>query len=474
MIRRAFLFGSAVAVAAGPAFARAAAKPVIKRQQGTLSLENVPETPPELREGLRRYQNARSAFFDDWLDDGSMLITTRFGQTSQLHHVAAPGADRHQLTFFDEPIGSATAVPRSKDRFAFGKDTGGDEYFQLYLAGLTGPEKAFTTAGTRNESLTFSRDGRRVAWAEVGKGDGNYTLRVADFDAVTGPRPGTESLKTTGATSPVAFSPDGHVLLLQRYISAAASKLYIWEPALPLREINPTTEPVAYQGGAFTAGGQSILVISNQDYEYLRLVEIDLGSNRVTPITPGDLAWDVESFALSDDGKLLAYSINEGGRSRVVVRELRSRKVLRQPALPVGVLTALKFSPDGKSLAIGLNTATSPADVWSWDLKKGQLTRWTTSESGGLDPAALVEPEVVKFRSFDGLEVPAWVYRPATPKGHAPVIIDIHGGPESQARPGFNSRIQYWAAELGAAVIVPNVRGSDGYGKSYLALDNAD
>lgn len=474
MIRRAFLLGSAVTLAAGPALARVVTKPVSKRQQGTLTLENVPETPLELREGLRRYQNARSAFFNDWLDDGSMLISTRFGQTSQLHRVAAPGADRHQLTFFDEPIGAVAAVPRSKTSFVFGKDTGGDEYHQFYLAGLTGPEKVFTTAGTRNQSLTFSRDGRRVAWAEVGKGDGDYTLRIADFNAATGPKPGGESIKLTGATSPVAFYPDGHGLLLQRYISAAASKLYLWEPGLPLQEVNPTMDKVAYQGGAFTADGQSILVISNQDYEFLRLVEIDLASEKVTPITPGDLVWDVETFALSDDGKLLAYGINEGGRSRVIVRELRGRKALPQPTLPVGVLTALKFSPDGGSLAIGLNTATSPADIWSWDLKRAELTRWTTSESGGLDPAALVEPEVVKFRSFDGLEVPAWIYRPGASKGRAPVIIDIHGGPEGQARPGFNSRIQYWAAELGAAVIVPNVRGSDGYGKTYLALDNAE
>jgi len=473
MIRRAFLTAGASALFASSALARATS-PVVKRQQGTLSLENVPETPPELREGLRRYQNARSAFFDDWLHDGSMIITTRFGQTGQLHRVAAPGADRHQLTFFDEPIGGATAVPRSKDSFVFSKDTGGDEYHQLYLAGLTRPENAFTTAGTRNQSVTFSRDGRRVAWAEVGKGDPNYTLRVAGFDAATGPMAGGDSLKTVGATSPAAFSPDGQRLLLQRYISAASSKLYLWEAGKPLVEINPTTESIAYQGGVFTADGRSILTVFNQGSEFLRLVEIDLASNQITPVSPRDLTWDIETYALSDDGKLLAYGVNEGGRSRVVVRQLKSGKALRQPTLPVGVLTGLKFSPDGGSLAIGLNTATSPADIWSWDLKRARLTRWTASESGGLDPAALVEPGLVKFRAFDGLQVPAWVYKPATLKGKAPVIIDIHGGPEGQARPGFNSRIQYWCAELGAAVMVPNVRGSDGYGKSYLALDNAE
>ncbi len=470
MIRRAFLGAAASALFATTALARATA-PVVKRQQGSLTLENVPETPAELREGLRRYQNARSAAFHDWLADGSMLITTRFGQTSQLHRVAAPGGERHQLTFFDEPVASATAVPGSADRYVFSKDTGGDEYFQLYRAGLTWPEKAITKPGTRNQSLVFSNDGKRVAWAEVGKGDPDYSVRVSevkDGEIVAG----GESFKTTGATGPVAFSPDGKRLLLSRSISAASGKLYLWESGKPLKEINPSGDSIAYDGGQFTPGGDSILVISDQDYEFKRLVEIDLAGGKVTPITAGDLSWDVEAFELSKDGRTLAYAINENGQSRVVVRDFRTRRALPQPPLPVGVLTALAFSPDSKSLAIGLNAATSPADVWSWDLKGGKLTRWTTSESGGLDPAAMVTPTLVKFRSFDDLEIPAWVSRPKAPRGPVPVIIDIHGGPESQDRPGFNTRRQYWACELGVAVIAPNVRGSDGYGKTYLALDN--
>ena len=473
MIRRAFLGAAASALFATTALARAgrASGPVVKRQQGALTLENIPETPPDLREGLRRYQNARSAAFQDWLADGSMLMTTRFGQTSQLHHIAGPGDERYQLTFFDEPVGGATALPGSADLFVFSKDTGGDEYFQLYLAGLSRPERAFTTPGTRNQSLVFSKDGRRVAWAEVGKGDPDYRVRIAevkDGKIVAG----GETIKTTGATSPVAFSPDGRTLLLSRYISAASSKIFIREEDRPLREINPSNDPIAYEGGLFAPDGQSILIISDQDYEFKRLVAIDLSSGRISPITSNDLSWDIEAFDLSNDGKALAYAINENGRSKVVVRDFRTRRALPQPILPVGVLTGLKFSPDSQSLAIGLNAATSPADVWNWSLRSASLTRWTTSESGGLDPAAMVEPTLVTFRSFDGLEVPAWVSRPMAAKGPVPVIIDIHGGPESQDRPGFNSRRQYWTNELGVAVIAPNVRGSEGYGKTYVALDN--
>jgi dipeptidyl aminopeptidase/acylaminoacyl peptidase len=160
----------------------------------------------------------------------------------------------------------------------------------------------------------------------------------------------------------------------------------------------------------------------------------------------------------------------------VVVQDQDTRRALTQPDLPRGVLTGMGFSPDGTKLAVGLATATTSGDVWSWDVNSGGLTRWTHSELGELDPARLTEPQLVHFKSFDGLIVPAFVYRP---KGIAadtrtPVIIDIHGGPEVQTRPGWNPGAQYFTDVLGATVILPNVRGSDGYGKRYLNLDNAE
>ena len=472
MFRHVLLGVAALSVAVTPALAveLAGGPPKIDRRvAGTLTLENVPATPPQLREQLRRYQNARSAGFAAWLDDGSMLITTRFGQTIQLHRVVAPGADRTQLTFFDEPISAVVARPGSNS-FLFSRDTGGDEYFQGYLAGLTGPEAPITAPKTRNQGFVFSHDGKRVYWSQVTPGDGNYDIVAMDLD-----RSGARRvlLEGTGAMGIAAISPDDKIALVQQYLTSTASKLFILDLTTGgLSPLNDVQEPVAYDGGAFTADGRAVLVLSDQDSEYLRLVRIDLATGARTVVTPPDLTWDVETFDLSKDGRVLAYSVNEGGRSRVVVQDFVTRRALPQPALPVGVLTGLKFDKTGGRLAIGMNTSTSPADVWGWDVRGGKLTRWTTSESGGLDPAAMVDPTLVTFRSFDGLEVPAWVYRPKAAKGPSPVIIDIHGGPESQSRPGFNTRIQYWVNELGATVIVPNVRGSSGYGKSYLLLDN--
>jgi len=472
MIRRSFLVSGAIAALVGPLItpATATAATVERRQSGTLTLENVPQTPPAVREALRRYQNARSAGFQTWLEDGSMLISTRFGQTAQLHRVTGPGADRTQLTFFDEPVAGAAGVPGSADRFVFTKDTGGDEYFQGYLSGLTGGETVFTEPGTRNQSLVFSKDGRTLAWARVGRGDPDYdivTMTVGD--------PGSRKtvFQATGATSPVAWSPDGRTLLLARYLSATASQLYLLDlPTGKLRQVKPSKMDISYGDAQFTPDGLSLLLTTDQGSDFKRLVQMDVESGVITPVSPTDLAWDIETFDLSPDGRILAYSVNEGGRSRVVVQDLKTRRALPQPQLPVGVLAALKFSPDGQSLAIGLNAATSPADVWVFRPEGGDLVRWTYSEAGGLDLKALSEPTLATFKSFDGLTVPAWVYRPAKINGRAPVIIDIHGGPEGQDRPGFNTRRQYWAAELGAVTIAPNVRGSDGYGKTYIKLDN--
>jgi dipeptidyl aminopeptidase/acylaminoacyl peptidase len=468
MDRRRLLF--AAAAIGGLAFAGQSAAEVVTRTQGTLTLENVPETPPAVREVIRRYQNSRSASFQDWLPDGSMLIATRFGSTAQLHHVAGPGQERFQLTFFDEPIASALAQPFSDNRYLFARDTGGSEYFQGYMAGLTGPETAVTEPGTRNENFVFSRDGKLLLWSRVTPGSGDYDIMaMAPGDSASR----KVVWKGTGAVSPLDISEDKSRVLVLRDISATSGGLFLLDYGKgTVAPINPSKDEIAYGGGRFAPGDKSILVLDDEGSDFKRLVEIDLASGAKTLVTPPDLKWDVETFDLSPDGRVLAYAVNEGGQSKVVVRDFRTRRALPQPALPVGVLTALKFSPDSKSLAIGLNTATAPADVWAWDVMGGRLTRWTTSESGGLDPKALAEPTLAKVRSFDGLEVPAWVYRPAQIKGRAPVIIDIHGGPESQDRPGFNSRRQYWAAELGIVTIAPNVRGSDGYGKAYLKLDN--
>jgi dipeptidyl aminopeptidase/acylaminoacyl peptidase len=452
--------------AAGFAFADA---PVERREAGPLILENIPPTPPALADQLRSYENARSAFFEDWLADGSMLISTRFGQTAQLHHVAVPGGAREQITFYDEPIANALARPGSADAFLFRRDVGGAEYFQIYLASLTGEPRAVTEPDTRNQAPVFSHDGTQVAWSSVPKGKADYDIWVMRTDD-KGSR--HSAYHGEGEIDPEAFSPDGKSLVFSHPISAASQKLFLLDLASgKASEINPGAAEVAYGRVQFTEDGKALVLSSDEGSEFKHLVRYDIASGKLTALGEAP-HWDVEDTELSPDGKSLAYAVNEDGISKIYLRPLDGGAAKPVPGLPTGIVTALRFSPDSKRLAIGLNPATSPADIWSFEPATGKLDRWTRSESGGLDPAALVEPSLAHFPSFDGREIPAFVYRPKPAKGKAPVIISIHGGPEGQERPGFNPTYQFWVKQLGAAVIAPNVRGSEGYGKAYLALDN--
>lgn len=468
-------FITALLLAAAPVALAAQTAPaptVDVRQIGSARVENVPAIPAEVSAAVQRYQNYRSAQFQDWLADGSMLITTRFGSTAQVHRVAAPGADRQQLTFYAEPVAGAQAIPGS-DRYLFGRDTGGDEWFQIFTRGLDGSTTQLTEAGTRNQGATFSRDGRMLAWSRAVRGSADYAIFTAN---PADPASARLLWQGTGAVGPADISDDARTILLVKSRSNQLDELMLLDVA------SASVRPLAVAGGAaryedprFIRDGAAIIAISNNGSDVRRLIEIDVASGAVRAISP-ELPWDVEAYDLSDDGRVLAYAVNEDGFSRVVVQDFVTRRALPQPDLPRGVLTALDFSPDGSKLAIGLTTARSAGDVWSHDVTGGTLTRWTTSELGDLDPARLAEPELIRFTSFDGLSVPAFVYRPVGVAADArlPVIIDIHGGPEAQTRPGWNPGAQYFANVLGAVVILPNVRGSDGYGTRYLNLDNAE
>jgi len=470
---RFIVFAAAALALTGQAAAQGAA-PVVKTERGQLMLENVPATPPPVRERLRQYVNTRGASFQGFTPDGGAIIATRFADAAQLHKVDRPLGMRRQLTFYPEPIGGAAMRPDGSGQFAFGKDSGGDEFFQAYLFDpKSGAATAFTEPGTRNQSVTWSRDGKTVAWSRATKDSGDYDILIADPA-----KPDTRKIlfKGKGAISPQDFSPDGKTLLVQESISVAKSRLFTLDVAAPkLTEITPELN-VSYDGGAFLADGKSILTSSDEGSDFTRLVKIDLATGKRTILTPG-LTWDVESYTLAKDGKTIAYVVNVAGASELKLMNAETGAALPAPKLPAGVVSGIEFDDAATKLGFTLNSATAPADVYVYALKDGALTRWTESEVGGLDPATFVAPKLVTFKTFDSgnkggpKEISAWVYTPNKPGPH-PAIINIHGGPEGQSRPTFSSTIQYWVNELGVAVILPNVRGSTGYGKTFVGLDN--
>jgi dipeptidyl aminopeptidase/acylaminoacyl peptidase len=234
-------------------------------------------------------------------------------------------------------------------------------------------------------------------------------------------------------------------------------------------QVNPSNKTIAYDGGAFTPDGKAIITISDEDSEFARLVRIDLATNAKT-ILSGALNWDVEGFDVTEDGRTIAFSVNEAGASKLRFITAAGQ-ALPAPDLPLGVLGGGSFTRDGKRYGFSLSAADTQSDVWVWDLAQRSLTRWTESETGGLSKSGFVTPSLISYKSFDGREITAFLYKPRGAGPH-PVLLYPHGGPESQTRPSFAGFFQFLANEMGIATVAPNVRGSTGYGRSFVNLDN--
>ncbi len=489
---------SALALAcATPTFAQspAAVAPVqregvVREEQGNRVSENLPAIPPALIEQLNRYQNTRGASFAGWTRDDCLLIGTRFAETTQAHRVCQPLGMREQLTFYPEPVNSlATAPPKSSlDGFVFGKDVGGNEFWQLHWFDLKTRATTLLTDGkARNQSPLFAHDGKQFAWSSTARNGTDTDVWVMDF-ATRQPR----AVVTAGGNwSAMDFSPDGKRLLVMKYVSAAESYPGVVELATGKLTLFPVDGGKAsFRGFRFAPDGQAVYFVSDEplragnglgkpsEFGTLRYHDPATGTFKVlSAATP----WDVDGFEIAEDGRHLAYVSNEDGIDKLHVLRLPGHQPLALPALPVGAIGGFGFSPDGRRLALTLNTATSPSDVHVLDLAGGTLARWTRSEVGGLDAAKFVAPTLIRYPTFDQLDgkartIPAFYYKPANASAgkKLPVVINIHGGPEAQALPTFNPTAQYLANELGVAMLVPNVRGSSGYGKTYLSLDNAE
>jgi dipeptidyl aminopeptidase/acylaminoacyl peptidase len=461
-----------------------AAEPVTRSANGgQLILQDVPEIPPTLVERLSRYQNVRSARFADWTRDGkSLYIRTRFGAVSQLHRVDAPAGLRRQLTWFREPIGQV--VRRSRGRMlAITMDRGGGEQDQIYLFDPATAERTQLTSGdSRNRLLAWSRDGRRLAFQSTRRNGRSNDLWWMDPD-----RPGSEELLLEAPAgswyAPVDFSDDGRLLLVQQFLGVDDSRIHVLDlTTRELRRVAGDPEwPSANKAIAFDRRGNGFYYITNVRGRAAELVWQPLDPGLSTEYLTAGSPWDVSNFVVSDDGRRGAFVTNEEGISRLYLLDTGNHRFRRVTGIPLGVITGLSFSPDNRKLALNLSTAQTPSDVYVLELGRRaqsyrKLVRWTISEVGGLDTAEFVEPELVRYPTFDTVNeaprtVPAFVYRPGGPGPH-PVIIHVHGGPESQYRPSFSKNAQMWVAELGAAVIAPNIRGSTGYDTAYLALDN--
>ncbi|HEY0800940.1 MAG TPA: alpha/beta fold hydrolase [Steroidobacteraceae bacterium] len=448
-------------------------------ERGNLTFDNIPEAPADLAEKLDGYLNARQATPLGWSPKGQLLVATRFGDVEQLHLVEQAGGARRQLTFLHEPITEAAFSPDpARSAYVYLKDVGGNENAQLYYQRLDEPTAKLLTDGkSMNGAPLWSNSGREVAFFSTARDGHSYDIDIVDPESGALPRLALTGDSSGAAWSVLDWSPDDSKLLVLKEVSISEGYLYIVDLSTgQRREVDPSPAKVGIVGGKFTRDGQGVYFISDRDGEFARISYINLFTNQKTLIS-GHIPSDIEELAIARDGHYLAYVSNEAGAGKLNLLDLRTHQDLTPPRLPVpGVINSLSFDAEGKRLAFGFAAANQPRDAFVLSIAENRLEPWTRSEAGPVELAKFVVPLLKEFPTFDRVDgkarqVPVYVYQPTTSGPH-PVLISLHGGPESQFRPGFDPWIQYVVNELGFAVVAPNVRGSSGYGKNYMSLDN--
>jgi dipeptidyl aminopeptidase/acylaminoacyl peptidase len=447
-----------------------------RKEIGNLLLENIPEIPVLLKDKLQLYQQTREAALADWLPDGSgLLISTRFGEAAQIHEVVRPGHFRKQLTFFDEPVYIARTCPDTdRQGFLFARDTGGNEAYQLYFYDLRKQEYEMLTDGeSKHSSGVWNREGSAFIYSSTKRNGIDQDLYLYDLAGGTG-----ERLVFTGKGYwyPVGWASGGRYVTVINYRSINESHLHLLDVETGTLQTIQADPNIACRSGSWSADGRRIYYTSDADSEWRGLMVYDLDTQSKRKITQG-LDWEVEGLQLSADGTQLAFVINKNGISELYLYDTAQEHYERVEVLPEGVIADMRWHPKALRLALTINTPQAPADAYVLDVETMDLQQWTFSEVGGLDRKGFVKPRLIHYPTFDQVggkdrEIPAFYYRPEPQDAPMPVLIYIHGGPESQFRPGFSPAFQYYLKELGVAVLAPNVRGSSGYGKHYLKLDN--
>jgi len=450
---------------------------------GNLVLEDVPEIPQEIVLDLFRYQNVRAAGFRAWTKDGNgIFVATGFGDVESIHRVDMPLGARRQITFYDEPVGAVSRQPGGR-QMLFSRDAGGSELAQIFrFDPQTGDAEPLTDGESKNGEALWDRLGRRVAFQSTRRKGAANDIWIMDPDEPQHARIALESADGSW-WGPTEFSASGSKILVNNYVSVSDSSIHVVDLDSGLVSLlagGPQKRSANY-AVAFDDANDGFWLITDQAGEFNQLAWQASEAGSRPEIVTATIAWNVTSAVLSHDRRRMAFVTNENGTSRLYLMDTTTRAYQRVEVIPTGRAFGITFSPDDSRLGMTLNTPQTPSDAFVLELGNdplgyGALTRWTESEVGGLDTTAFRVPEAVRFPSFDTVngaarEIPAWIYKPDK-KGPHPVVIAIHGGPEGQARPTFSSTFQLWLDKLGVAVIQPNVRGSNGYGKTYLSLDN--
>jgi dipeptidyl aminopeptidase/acylaminoacyl peptidase len=441
--------------------------------QGAIHAEGVPPVPGDLDEVIERYRFSDHASFQGWLAGTRRpLYLSESGGFDQAYVCRHPGEPPWQLTESDRSVAWVYSHPR-REALVIAEDDEGDEKHRLTLYSLvTGQSRPFTNRRWKNEAAVWSRSGHLLAVSSNARNDRDFDLYV-----INPPQISTGRLLKRGNGSLLAqsWSPDDRrVAAVEWSPDVRRSRVHLIEVATGQTETlpEPPGPPIIREELRWSPDGGALYWLTDRDSDFLHLARYDLATGQETSLS-GHIPWDIDRYSLSSDGTTAVLIVNEDGQSRLRVIDPRTGSERWTPRLAEGRIGAVSFRRGTKEFAFEWSCAQSPTGLYSYDLAHRQPTQWVQPHAAGPESDSLEGHAPFRYTSFDGRKIPAYIrHPPAQFKGPRPVLVNIHGGPAVQYRPGFSLLENFLLGELGIALVMPNIRGSTGYGHSYEQLDN--
>lgn len=480
---RQLILGAAMALTLASACAQDVVAP-----NANLLADGIPVIPKAIADKVSLYTEFRGHGFVDWHPtERSMLVRHREAgaNIAQIYWLKSPGGKLEKITDFPDPVSAASFAPKHGQYMVYARDTGGNEAAQIFRMDLATRQSTLLSAPDERSAYVWTRAGDRVLIEAVPldrTAQGGTRAQVATTLTYVDPlKPQAKTRLTElpgGGWGSYRFTHDDATIAAQQYRTPNDSDVFLIDAKSGAREKilpRPGAPAAGYTGFEWSLDNQRLFLTTNQGGEFYELAVYDRRDKSLTVLSR-HIPWDIENFSLSADGKHLMAVVNHNGRDEVRLFDASTGKELARPGIPAGAVGGGQWHERQPSqLAFSLNSPQSPGDVYSFDAVSGKLERWTVAASApGVNPDAFVSPELVQIKSFDGLTISGWLFLPDAAKfpGKRPLLVNFHGGPEGQSTVRFMGRYNYFLNELGVAVLLPNVRGSSGYGKTFLELDN--
>lgn len=422
---------------------------------------------------IARYLNVRSAHGGSFSPAGDLAFLLDTTGTPQVWTLAEAGRWPEQRTFYDERVTFVSFSPE-REELVFGMDEGGNERAQFFRLDDGAVTPLTRTPDAKHRWGGWSHDGERFAFTSNRRDPSIFDVYVQNRDAT-----GDDAERVhegDGWLTVSGFSPSDDRLLVSEAHSGFDQDLYVLDiDSGELEHVTPHEGDVRFLNAQWGPDGDALYVVTDRGSDTLSLARLDLASLDIETVADGD-GWNVEGFTLDEESRTVVYARNVDGYTDLTVGRLADTTIEEYPTptLPDGVAGGIAFDADAERFAVTVAGPRTNANVHVVDVETGESERWTHASTAGLRRERFVEPELIRYDTFDDREIPGFFSVPAdTTPGETPVVVDIHGGPESQRRPSFSPVTQYLLAE-GYAVFEPNVRGSTGYGKAYTHLDDRE